>query len=414
MGGVGAESSSAAPLPVIVIGAGPAGLSCALSLRARGVAVTVLEALPRDQWKPGSRAIYIHGATLRLLEQMHVGTGRAIGERGVVWSVKRTCWRGRDVFVRQYPPLAADVMPPFSSLPQTEVERILISACASAGVKVVWDAPAMSVDPGPHVVRVADARGREWEARYVVGADGAPSVVRTAARIPMRGRRSRHSYVVVDVVEDGVNPMPVERVYHYEHPAVDGRNVLLVPFAGGWRADLQCRSSDDPAAFSGEQAGSWVAAVMGARYASQIRWVSTYQFLQLMAASMTDESKRILLIGEAAHLFPPFGARGLNSGIADADAAAVAISAALDAPSTADAAAAIVTFATRRRAAAQRNLRAAARALAATDSGNPWRVARRRLAGLAARRSRRAGAWLDAAPYGPRLQPAAHAGESGY
>lgn len=388
---------------MIVAGAGPAGLSCALALRSRGVAATVVEALPPDSPKPGSRAIYLHGATLRLLERMSPGAGRAIALRGLVWPTKRTCWRGRSVFVRTYAPAPPDALPPFSSLPQSDVERILVEACISAGVDFVWSAPVTGVEEGATSVRVTDAAGHTHEAAYVIGADGARSAVRAALGVPMQGSRSQHSYVVVDVDEDDANPLPIERVYHYEHPAAGGRNVLLVPFAGGWRADLQCRASDDPAAFSGERAAPWIAAVLGSSYASRLRWVSTYQFLQTVASAFTGSERRVLLIGEAAHLFPPFGARGLNSGVADADAAAAAVAAAVAARDPAEAAAAIDAFATERQLAARRNLHAAAQALAATDSNDPWRVARRRLAGLAARRSRRAAAWLDSAPYGPRL-----------
>ena len=65
--------------------------------------------------------------------------------------------------------------------------------------------------------------------------------------------------MIVDVAEDSAHRLPVERVFHYEHPAVGGRNVLLVPFAGGWRADLQCNEDDDPDAFSDpEGARAWV------------------------------------------------------------------------------------------------------------------------------------------------------------
>ena len=120
--------------------------------------------------------------------------------------------------------------------------------------------------------------------------------------------------------------MACERVFHYEHPAVDRRNVLLVPFAGGWRVDLQCREEDDPDEFS-SPAGvrRWLPRVVDPRCADDVRWVSTYRFLQVLADRFTDEHHRVLLVGEAAHLFAPFGARGMNSGIADAASAAEAV-----------------------------------------------------------------------------------------
>lgn len=388
---------------VIVVGAGPAGLSCALALRSLDVPATVLEQESARSPKPGSRAIYIHGTTLRSLESVSAGLGWEIARRGIQWSTKRTLWRGREVFAHTYPAPPHGALPPFASLPQQRIEEALVAACAAAGVEIAWDRPVSAVTPGEDGVELRDARGGEWSARYVVGADGARSIVRREIGVTMRGSRSRNSYVIVDVQADPEDARPFERVFHYEHPAVAGRNVLVVPFAGGWRVDLQCRVHDDLQALSGERACEWVAAVLGERYRARVEWVSTYQFLQVVASSLTDANRRVLLIGEAGHLFAPFGARGLNSGVADAVAAAHAIRAALAADDASAAAASVDGFARSRLAAAQRNRRAAAQALAATESGHLWHVARRRIAGVLAPRVPGAAAWLDAAPYGPRL-----------
>ena len=390
--------------PVIVVGAGPAGLSCALALRAHDVPVTVLESQPADSPTPGSRAIYIHGTTLRSLESVFPGLGRELARLGIVWSTKRTFWRGREVFARTYPPPAHDALPPFSSLPQRRIEEALTTACVAAGVEIVWERGVAAVTAGADGAALRDTSGTVWTARYVIGADGARSVVRRELGITMHGSRSHNSYVIVDVATDPGDALPLERAFHYEHPAVGGRNVLLVPFAGGWRVDLQCRDDDDPETFSGERAAGWVASVMGTRAPIRIDWVSTYQFLQVVATTLTAANRRVLLVGEAGHLFAPFGARGLNSGVADAMAAASAIRAALDADHAAAEAAAIDDFARSRLAAAHRNRRAAARALAATESGHVWHVARRRIAGLLAPQVRPAAVWLDSAPYGPRLR----------
>jgi 3-(3-hydroxy-phenyl)propionate hydroxylase len=190
-------------------------------------------------------------------------------------------------------------------------------------------------------------------------------------------------------------------VYFYEHPAVGRRSVLLVPFAGGWRVDLQLRDGDDPARFDGDAgARKWVARVLSPSEAERITWVSTYRFLQVVAERFTDPHGRVLLVGEAAHLFAPFGARGLNSGIADACAAATAIRAARDDPAAA--ATVIAAYGTERRAAALANRDAAAAALAHMRANDVGTRARRRAAAALARAGLRAGAWLDSSPYGPR------------
>ncbi len=245
------------------------------------------------------------------------------------------------------------------------------------------------------------AAGREWRAQYVVGADGARSVVRDGIGAALEGPRVDSSFVIVDVADDPDHPLVPERVYHYEHPAVGGRNVLLVPFAGGVRADLQLGPEDDPARFDDpEGVKAWIARVLPERYAERVTWVSTYRFHQAVSDAFTDPHRRVLLAGEAAHLFAPFGARGLNSGIPDALVAAQAIRRALDDPAAATDA--ITHAASVRREAALYNRNASNLALRHMQA-NGWRVRlRRRLHAAAAQRGLRSGAWLDSSPFGPR------------
>ncbi len=398
-----------------MVGAGPVGLMCALALRAAGVQTTVLEAEPEGGLRAGSRAIYAHRASLELLERIHPGLGRKIASDGLVWPAKRTFWRGREVFARTYPPPAADRLPPFTSLSQTEMERHLVQACAASGVEVVRGARVEALMTRSGDVEVRTSAGETWTADYVVGADGARSAIRHAVAIRMEGSQSENAFVVVDVTEDPERPTPPARIFHYQHPAVGRRNVLLVPFAGGWRADLQCRRGDDPARFgSPDGVRGWIAGVLGERYADRIAWVSTYRFLQVVARRFVDESRRVVLIGDAAHLFAPFGARGMNSGLADAVEAAAAIGATFTAADGDAARRAIERFATKRYDAALANREAAGQALAAMQSRHPRMWVRRHAAAALAPRSERAGAWLDSAPYGPRLRDARRTTRSGY
>jgi 3-(3-hydroxy-phenyl)propionate hydroxylase len=112
--------------------------------------------------------------------------------------------------------------------------------------------------------------------------------------------------------------------------------------------------------------------------------------------------RRVLLVGEAAHLFSPFGARGMNSGFADAAAAADAIAAAMSSPLPEAARAAIERFAAVRHDAAEFNRAAARSALAHMEATDPRIRVKRRVAAALAPRFERAGRWLDEAPYGPR------------
>jgi 3-(3-hydroxy-phenyl)propionate hydroxylase len=201
--------------------------------------------------------------------------------------------------------------------------------------------------------------------------------------------------------------LALERVFHYEHPRVGFRNVLMVPFAGHWRVDLQCDAEDDPEAFSSASGvGEWLTKVMPAKYADRVTWVSTYVFRQAVAEAFTDASRRILLAGEAAHVFAPFGARGLNSGVADAAVAAAAIDRALLAPTPDVAARVVLDFADSRRQAALRNRAASSAALRHLLADSPGRRAIRWLAGHSAPFLPPVGRWMDRAPFGPQLSEA--------
>ncbi len=391
---------------VLVIGAGPVGLTSALALCLKGHAVTLIEAEPEGRDRPGSRAIFIHNETLKLLEQIQPGLGMLIASHGLVWPTKRTYWHKRQVFVRHYPAPKPNTLPPFSSLPQVKIEQMLLDACKQAGVRFAWNMPVSHVETTLDGVTVTTESGQIWTAKYAVGADGSRSMVRHTLDIPMEGSRSKNSYIVADVAEDEDNPLPLERVFYYDHPGV-GRDVLFVPFVGGWRVDLQCREDDNPDAYSGiEGVRHWLPKVMDPKYLDRITWVSTYQFLQVLARDFTDKNHRVLLVGEAAHLFAPFGARGMNSGIADAVTASNAIDIALMTIDTNAAREAIEEFARVRRNAAEYNRDAARQALAHVQKRSPVMQVKRSIAALIAPYWERAGIWLDSGPYGPRSGPA--------
>lgn len=398
-----AESNSEGS-SVVIVGAGPVGMSAALALRARDVPVTILEADSEDRERPGSRAIYVHGSTLQTLEGVYPGLGKRLAEAGLVWPTRRTLWRGKEVFSRTYSsPGGTDDLPHFTSLPQVRTEEFLLKACEEADVNIDWESSVTTVVPNSDKVYLETESGAEYEADYVIGADGGGSEVRHEIRAEFNGSQSENSFIIADVDEVEDNPHANERVFHYDHPAVGGRNVLLVPFQGGWRVDIQLETDDDPDAFTNDEImRKLVGTTLGKQYRENISWVSTYQFKQVIADTFIDEHRRVLLAGEAAHLFAPFGARGMNSGIADANAAASAISVARQAKTADVAHSEIETYSAQREAAAEWNTHAAGEALDYLLGDNPVTEAKKRAAATASEWWEPAGEWLDDAPYGPR------------
>ena len=197
-----------------------------------------------------------------------------------------------------------------------------------------------------------------------MGADGGGSTVRDEIGAEFDGEQLKNSLIVATVDEREDGSLLLERLFHYDGPEVGGRNVLLVPFTGGWRLDVQCIEGDDTNELSSdEQMREFVSTVMGEEYANDVSWVSSYKLLQVMADAFVDENRRVLLAGEVAHLLAPFGARGMNSGVTDADKAASAIAVAYRAQTEFGARNEIELYAGRRQKAAEFNLAAAGQAL---------------------------------------------------
>jgi len=402
-------STTDAERPVLIAGAGPVGMTTALALNARGVPATILEAESEDRDRSGSRAIYVHGSTLHTLERAHPGLGENLVKDGLVWPTRRTCWRGKEVFSRTYDNPGGDgKFPHFTSIPQARTEEYMHEAIDEAGIEIHWDCAVETVVSSSDGVTVETSDGREWETPYLVGADGGGSTVRDEIGAEFEGDQSENSFIIADVdeIDDEDEQWPLERLFHYDDPKAGGRNVMLVPFTGGWRLDIQCLDDDDPdELISDEKMQEFVSEIMGEQYADNVSWVSSYKFLQVMADTFIDENRRVLLAGEAAHLLAPFGARGMNSGVADADEAASAITVAYHAQRDAVARDEVELYAARRERAAEYNLEAAGTALEYLQGDNPATVLRKEAAASLADYFEPAGEYLDDAPYGPHDAP---------
>ncbi len=384
---------------VFVVGGGPVGLTAALALRAKGLDVTVLEAEPEGRQRPGSRALFIHKEPLGYLDGLVKGLAQQIGEAGLTWHGARFTYEDRPIYEREF---AQSTYRNYgTSLSQRDSEAFLYKAALDLGIVFRWSTSIRSVETDDTQITLTTEAGEKLVAPYIIAADGARSAVRQSLGIPLEGESSDIPFIIADVSAEILDDWPAQLTFHYKHGSMDGRNLLILPFKGGWRFDLQCLAEDD-ADFLGSPEGcrTWLGAYDPRLKEASIDWVSTYKFRQLVAKSFTDPHRRVLLVGEAAHLFAPFGGRGLNSGIIDACDAATAIDTALNTDSRSEAIAAVDEFNRTRRAAAIFNKDIAASGLDRLAPGSLWAHLKRWLAAKLAPWVSGAGRWLSQGPTG--------------
>lgn len=374
---------------ILIAGAGPAGLTAALALHAHGLQARILESRAMSDSLTGSRALFVHHDSLALLEAISPGLGQAIAADGIRWARRETRYAGRVVYSRdEIPTPFSDGLPGYTSLGQPGTAELLLEACASNGITVEWSTPVRNVTSSEDGVTLTTDSGAA-HADFVIGADGARSNVRESLGIQLQGPRISCYHIVADVM-GGKRDC---RTLHYSCPEVNGRTALYVPFAGGYQIDIQCYGETDAERLAATR--SWVPD----GDVTRVAWVSRYRFIRAVASSFTDSHRRVLLVGEAAHLFPPFGARGMNSAFADAVAAATAIAFASSVKSTA----AITRYENERRHAALVNADTAYHAYRHLHPSLPMRAAQWGAAKMSLAVPS-AGRWLEHSAYGPRVR----------
>jgi 3-(3-hydroxy-phenyl)propionate hydroxylase len=295
---------------VLVVGAGPVGMTAALLLARQGVPVTVLEAAPSRELV-GSRSICVQGDVLDVLER--AGVGSQVADVGVTWTRGRTYYREHVVGEITFPEVGEAAFPPFVNTPQTIVELLLEQRIAEEPlVDLHYDQEVVTLSQDDDGVSLSTS-DTVYRGTHCVAADGPRSTVRDLLGLPFDGMSFAERFLIADIRADLGFGQP-ERRFYFDPPWNPGRQVLLHPQPGGvWRIDWQVPADFD---LANEDLDARIRAIVGdADY--EVVWLSVYRFHQRRVPKM--RVGRVLLAGDAAHVMSPFGARGLNSGIADAD-----------------------------------------------------------------------------------------------
>ena len=291
---------------VIVVGAGPTGLMLACELAMRGIGVRVLE---RRAGIPNiTRAFAVHARTLELLDCR--GMAEDLLPRGV-----------RINEISPAPGAVLDLgelpsrFPMLLIAPQSGTERVLEARAAALGVPISWGAEAVGLTQDADGATIELGDGTALRARYVVGCDGAHSIVRQLARIDFAGRQYETHILLADV---HMSRPPEDAMFAKTNEA---GIVLVLPFGDGWfRAIAWDRLReqaplDEPVTES--EIRDAFARIAGEDFGmSEMRWSSG--FLSERRQAERYRSDRVFLAGDAAHVHSPLGGQGMNTGIGDA------------------------------------------------------------------------------------------------
>lgn len=323
---------------VVIVGGGPIGIATALDLGLKGIPVVVLD--DHEGVGQGSRAICFAKRTLEIAHRL--GCGPEMVDKGVVWNRGRVFHDRDEVFSFDLLPEDGHRHPAFINLQQPWFERFLVERVDRA------TAAGAPIDiRGRNRLMALQARGDTVDleietpdgpyslsADWLIACDGARSPIRDKMGLGFDGRVFEDNFLIADVKMTA--DFPTERWFWFEPWFKSGASALLhkqpndiwrIDFQLGW--DIDRTAELDPA-----RVRARVDQMLGPDVDYELDWTSIYTF----QCRRMDRFRhgRVIFAGDAAHQVSPFGARGANSGIQDADNLGWKLAAVLkgDAPDT--------------------------------------------------------------------------------
>jgi len=309
--------------PVAVIGNGPVGQTTALLLARWGIPVVLLDTRVRRD-SAGSRSICQQRDVLDIWSS--VGAGR-IAEDGLTWTTARTFYRDQELFHWSFVDRGHSPLPAFVNVSQSHTEQVLDEQIAAQPlVDARWDHDVFAIDQDEDGVTLTCAgatptRERRVRAAYVVACAGARGDrVRRLLGVTFDGRSFDDRFLICDVRAE-LPGWESERRFYFDPAWNPGRQVLIHPCPDStFRIDWQVPADFDLEAETADgRLDARIRQIVGDR-PHEVVWKSVYRFQSRCVDRM--RVGRVLLAGDCAHVVAPFGARGLNSGVADAENAA--------------------------------------------------------------------------------------------
>ena len=310
------EARDVARRPVVVVGAGPVGLAAAIDLGLRGVPVVLID--DADRIGEGSRGICWSKRTLEICDRL--GVGEQLVAQGVTWKLGKVFHGDYLVFSFDLLPEEGHKMPAFINLQQFYLEKALVGRADELdAVDLRWKSRLIGLEQhNDHVRLTIDTPDGPYQldADWLVAADGARSNTRDMLGLKFSGVTFEDKFLIADIRMAA--DFPTERRFWFDPPFHTGQSALMHRQPDNiWRIDLQLGPDAD---VTEEQRPERVTArlkrMLGDR-PFELEWISIYRFNCRRLDRFVHG--RVVFVGDAAHQVSPFGARGANSGIQDAE-----------------------------------------------------------------------------------------------
>ncbi len=303
---------------VVIIGAGPVGLTAALDFAVQGIKSIILD--DNNTVSIGSRAVCYAKRPLEIWDKL--GCAAPMVDKGVAWNVGKVFRDDEEIYKFDLLPEDDHKMPAFINLQQYYLEEYLVNRCGDFSdlIEIRWKSKVISLkNIGDFAILQVETPDGIYQIQsdWMVVCDGANSDSRNMMGLDFTGKFFQDRFLIADVIMKA--DFPPERWFWFNPPFHRGQSVLLHKQPENiWRIDFQLGWDCDPEEEKKhENVIPRLQEMLGKDVDFELEWVSVYQFACRRMENFRHGN--VFFAGDSAHQVSPFGARGANTGVQDID-----------------------------------------------------------------------------------------------